>query len=50
MGQSISVNLGPQPLNFGAQWQAFTNQAALKTWRHDESYDMDFPVCLHHSG
>jgi type VI secretion system secreted protein VgrG len=29
MGQSIGVNIGPQPLNFGAQKAAFTNHASL---------------------
>lgn len=30
LGQSITFNLGPQPLNFGAQGKAFTNPAVLK--------------------
>jgi type VI secretion system secreted protein VgrG len=29
MGQSISVNLGPQPLNLGAQSKAFSNSASV---------------------
>jgi len=29
MGQSISVNLGPQPLNLGAQDKAFSNPASV---------------------
>ncbi len=30
MGQSITANIGPQPLNFGAQKNAFTNAFCLK--------------------